>query len=68
MAFGDVYGFKTNSRVVVAVAESDEFSGDGEDTLVDLVLLGFDNGRRSGVTVAANEGAALVNQAFPVGV
>jgi hypothetical protein len=63
MAFGDVYGFKTNSRVVVAVAESDEYA-DGEDTVVDVVLLGFDNGRRRGVVVAANEGAALVNQVF----
>ena len=63
MAFGDVYGFKTNSRVVVAVAESDEYA-DGGDTVVDVVLLGVDNGRRRGVVVAANEGAALVNQVF----
>jgi hypothetical protein len=65
MAFGDIYGFKTNSRVVVAVAESDEYSGDGEDTLVDLILLGFDSGRRTGVPVAATEGDAPVNWAFP---
>jgi hypothetical protein len=63
MAFGDVYGFKTNSRVVVAVAESDEYA-DGEDTVVDVVLLGVDNGRRRGVVVAADEEAALVNQVF----
>jgi hypothetical protein len=65
MAFGDVYGFKTNSRVVVAIAESDEYSGNGEDTVVDVVLLGVDNGRRRGVVVAADEAAAAVNEVFP---
>jgi hypothetical protein len=65
MAFGDVYGFKTNSRVVVAIAESDEYSGNGEDTVVDVVLLGVDNGRRRGVSVAASEAAAAVNEVFP---
>ena len=65
MAFGEVYGFKTNSRVVVAIAESDEYSGNGEDTVVDVVLLGVDNGRRRGVVVAADEAAAAVNEVFP---
>jgi hypothetical protein len=64
MAFGDVYGFKTNSRVVVAVAETDEYS-DGEDTVVDVVLLGVDNGRRRGVLVAADAESAAVNEVFP---
>ena len=60
MAFGDVYAFRTNSRAVVAIAESDEYSA-GEDTVVDVVLVGVDNGRRAGVPVAASEGEWTVN-------
>lgn len=60
MAFGDAYKFKTNSRDVVALAESDEYSS-GEDTVVDIVLVGVDNGRRAGVLVAANAGEHVVN-------
>lgn len=60
MAFGDVYKFKTNSRDVVALAESDEYSS-GEDTVVDVVLVGVDNGRRAGVLVAADSGSHVVN-------
>lgn len=74
MAFGDSYAYKTNSRFVAAVAESDERTTDnpawvddgtqsdpdanGEPRYfyaVDLVLVGFNNGRRNNtwVTVGA---------------
>lgn len=73
MAFGDSYAYKTNSRFVAAVAESDEratanpaYDGTaGQDDsptgepenffAVDLVLVGFNNGRRNNtwVTVGA---------------
>jgi hypothetical protein len=66
MAFGDVYAFRTNSRAVVAIAESDEYSA-GEDTVVDVVLVGVDSGRRTGVTVAASEGDWAVNTVLAVG-
>lgn len=66
MAFGDIYAFRTNSRSVVAIAESDEYSGGGEDTVVDVVLVGVDNGRRTGVTVAASEGEWVVNTVLAV--
>ena len=66
MAFGDVYAFRTNSRSVVAIAESDEYSGAGEDTVVDVVLVGVDNGRRTGVPVAASEGEHAVNTVLAV--
>jgi len=60
MAFGDIYAFRTNSRAVVAIAESDVYSA-GEDTVVDVVLVGVDNGRRAGVPVAASESEWTVN-------
>jgi hypothetical protein len=66
MAFGDIYAFRTNSRSVVAIAESDEYSA-GEDTVVDVVLVGVDNGRRTGVSVAATEGDWAVNTVLAVG-
>ena len=66
MAFGDIYAFRTNSRAVVAIAESDEYSA-GEDTVVDVVLVGVDNGRRAGVSVAASEGEWAVNTVLAVG-
>ena len=65
MAFGDVYAFRTNSRAVVALAESDEYSV-GEDTVVDVVLVGVDSGRRTGVPVAASEGEWAVNTVLAV--
>jgi len=63
MALGTRYGYKTNVGSVVALAEGDVYDTDK----VDLVLVGQSSGgaRRKGVTVAANEGAALVNQAWP---
>lgn len=66
MAFGDVYGYKTNSRSVVAFAEGDEFDNDGVNS-VDLVLTGQSSGtaRRTAVPVAADEGSAETNQAWP---
>lgn len=75
MAFGDVYGYKTNSRFVAAVAESEERESnpdyvDETETpeeesrlVVDLVLLGFANGRRNNVVVADDSASAEVNQA-----
>jgi hypothetical protein len=66
MAFGDIYAFRTNSRSVVAIAESDEYSA-GEDTVVDVVLVGVDSGRRTGVPVAASEGDWTVNTVLAVG-
>lgn len=47
MAFGDIYGYKTNGGFVPAVAESDVYDTDK----VDLNLIGYANGRRKGVTV-----------------
>jgi len=66
MAFGDVYGYKTNVSTVVAFAEGDERDLDGV-TVVDLVLTGFASGtaRRKNVPVAA-EADAVKNQAFAV--
>lgn len=58
MAFGDTYGYKTNNRFVAAVATSDV-----EDDVVDLVLLGFANGQRKSVPVAATQAVAENNQA-----
>ena len=59
MAFGIVYGYKTNGGFVPAVAESDVYDTDK----VDLNLIGYANGRRKGVVVASTQGACLVNQA-----
>jgi hypothetical protein len=50
----------------VAIAESDEYSA-GEDTVVDVVLVGVDSGRRTGVPVAASEGDWAVNTVLAVG-
>ena len=72
MARGSVVGYKTNSRNVPAVVEAQydnsgavvaDQTGFTGVTTVDLLLLGVDAGRRTGVTFAA-EGAATVNQAF----
>lgn len=65
MSFGYIYAFRTNTRSVVAIAESDEYSA-GDDTVVDVVLVGVDNGRRSGVKVAASEGEHVVNTVLAV--
>jgi hypothetical protein len=62
MAFGDVYGFRTKTRDVVAYAETDEYLAGG-DTVVDLVLVGVDSGRRT-VVVADSSASALVGQAW----
>jgi hypothetical protein len=63
MAFGDVYGYKTNSRSVPAFAIGDERTL-GDDTVVDLVLVNFRGGPRLNVVVAASAEAAEVHQAF----
>ena len=62
MAFGDTYGYKTTNRFVAAVATSDEEGVTGEE-VVDLVLLGFANGQRKSVPVAADQASAENNQA-----
>lgn len=71
MAFGDVYGYRTNVTTVVAFAEGDEYDADGTaattgDRFVDLVLTGFASGtaRRQRVPVADSSAAATKNQAF----
>lgn len=72
MAFGDVYGYRTNVTDVVAFAEGDEYTttvgGEDDVTVVDLVLTGQSSGsaRRSAVPVEA-EGDAVANQAFVAG-
>jgi hypothetical protein len=70
MAFGDVYGYRTNTKDVVAFAEGDEYTV-GSDTVVDLVLTGQSSGgaRRKAVVVGddTGAGAATVNQAFVPG-
>jgi hypothetical protein len=65
MTFGSLYGFRTNERDVAAFAESDEYSV-GEDTVVDLILVGVDGGRRT-VVVADSSASAVPGQAWFVG-
>lgn len=62
---------KTNSGRVPAVVINayddgvlDNDADDGDVTTVDVLLLGVDSGRRNGLTVAANEGAANVNEFY----
>lgn len=55
--FGDSFGYKTNTRLVPAVATSNEYSAASATSgtgLIDLVLVGTNNGQRLGVTVAYN--------------
>lgn len=59
--FGDILGYRTNTRFVPAIATSDEAAG-----LVDLVLVGTANALRAGVTIAASKAAATVGQAYLV--
>jgi hypothetical protein len=63
LAFGDIYGYKTKTRSVVAIAEGAEYQVGGVD-VVDVVLVGVANGRRTAVRVAASEGAATTNQVW----
>lgn len=74
MAASDTVFYKTNAGKVAAVVLAQYNSAGAEintargvytavDT-VDVLLLGHANGRRDGVTLAANEGAASVNDAF----
>mgnify|MGYP000315140058 CR=1 FL=1 len=52
-AFGDIFAYRTNTRFVPAVAIGVEYgSGTGTTGLVDLVLLGTENGQRLGVSIA----------------
>jgi hypothetical protein len=70
MAFGDVYGYKTNSRSVPAFAIGDERTlGEGDDAqdVVDLTLVNFRGGPRLNVVVAASAETAEVHQAFRTG-
>jgi hypothetical protein len=51
--FGDMFAYRTNTRFVPAVAISAEYgSGTGTTGLVDLVLLGTNNGQRLGVSIS----------------
>ena len=51
--FGDVFAYRTNTRFVPAMAISAEYgSGTGTTGLVDLVLIGTNNGQRLGVSIA----------------
>lgn len=51
--FGDVFAYRTNTRFVPAIAISAEYgSGTGTTGLVDLVLIGTNNGQRLGVSIA----------------
>ena len=63
--FGDSFGYKTNTRLVPAVATSNEYStacttsGTG---LIDLILVGTNNGQRLGVTVGYLGATAINSQ------
>ena len=63
VVFGNVLGFKTNTRDVVAIAESDSYAVVGQTgvTAVDVILVGYSNGRRTGVVL--NAGATGVTAA-----
>lgn len=55
--FGDIFGYKTNTRLVPAVAISNEYSATSATSgtgLIDLVLVGTNNGQRLTVTVGYN--------------
>ena len=60
-SFGDILGYKTNTRFVPAIATSEEVGG-----LVDLVLVGTANAVRTGIEVKANAGATGVGEAYIV--
>lgn len=71
MARGVIVGYKTNSRVVPAVVEAQydtngavvaDASGFTGVTTVDVLILGVDSGRRTGVAYNATVGAAAVNE------
>ena len=60
--FGDIFGYKTNTRLVPAVAISDEYSATSTTSgtgLVDLVLVGTNNGQRLTVAVGYNGVTAI---------
>lgn len=59
--FGDILGYKTKTRFVPAIATSEEVDG-----LVDLVLVGTANALRTGIPVAANQGATDIGEAYIV--
>ena len=61
--FGDLFGYRTGTGFVPAIATGAEYGtvpGDGGTGKVDLVLIGVDNGRRNKVTV----GSGTVAQAL----
>ena len=63
--FGDTFGYKTNTRLVPAVATSNEYSSTSATSgtgLIDLILVGQDNGTRIGVTVGYLAGTAINSQ------
>lgn len=60
--FGDSFGYKTNTRLVPAVATSNEYSTASATSgtgLIDLILVGTNNGQRLGVTVGYLSGTAI---------
>ena len=60
--FGDSFGYKTNTRLVPAVAISNEYSATSATSgtgLIDLVLVGTNNGQRLGVAVGYLSGTAI---------
>ena len=58
--FGDIFAYRTNTRFVPAIATSAEYgSGTGTTGLVDLVLIGTENGQRVGVSVGYSGATAI---------
>lgn len=67
VSFGETLGFKTNARDVVAIAESDSYAVVGQTgvTAVDVILVGYANGRRTAVLNAGATGVtATVGQVW----
>lgn len=74
LARGGVVGYKTNKGFALAVVRN-HYASDGtteqlesvalaDNHVVDVVLLGFANGQRDGVTYRAAESDATVNDAY----
>ena len=63
--FGDSFGYKTNTRLVPAVATSNEYSTASATSgtgLIDLILVGTNNGQRLGVSVGYLGATAINSQ------
>lgn len=69
--FGDLFGYKTNTRLVPAIATSNEYSATSATSgtgLVDIILLGTNNGQRIGVTVGYSAGTAIDSNTIQSGI